>query len=88
MKRFRPEIKTKYRCSTCIKHKTRAIIALITSAQSHRKTSWRIRGHSQLQREHEALEELLRQLWDLFRKDLTDEGDKLVVLITQRRELE
>jgi len=50
--------------------------------------SERIRGHSQLQREHEALEEVFGQLWNLFWKDLADEGDELVVLVTQRRELE
>lgn len=50
--------------------------------------SGRIRGHSQLQGEHEAFEEVFRQLWDLFWKDLTDEGDELVVLVTQRGELE
>lgn len=48
----------------------------------------RIRGHSQLQGEHEAFEEVFRQLWDLFWKDLTDEGDEFVVLVTQRGELE
>lgn len=49
--------------------------------------SGRIRGHSQLQGEHEAFEEVFRQLWDLFWKDLTDEGDELVVLVTQGGEL-
>lgn len=49
---------------------------------------WRIRGHSQLQGKHEAFEEVFWQLWDLFREDLTDEGDELVVLVTQRGELE
>lgn len=48
----------------------------------------RIRGHSQLQGKHEAFKEVFRQLWDLLRKDLTDEGDELVVLVTQRGELE
>lgn len=48
----------------------------------------RIRGHSQLQGKHEAFEEVFRQLWDLFWKDLADEGDELVVLVTQRGELE
>lgn len=48
----------------------------------------RIRGHSQLQGKHEAFKEVFRQLWDLLRKDLTDEGDELVVLVAQRGELE
>ena len=47
----------------------------------------RIRGHSQLQGEHEALEELLWELRYLLWKDLTDEGDQLVVLVTQGGEL-
>lgn len=51
-------------------------------------TGKRIRGHSQLQGEHEAFEEVFGQLWDLFWKDLTDEGDEFVVLVTQRGELE
>lgn len=50
--------------------------------------SRRIRGHSQLEGEHEAFEEVFGQLWDLFWKDLTDEGDELVILVTQRGELE
>lgn len=73
---------TKYWRSTCYSVNIKHELDLNTT------DSGRIRGHSQLQREHEALEELLRQLWDLFRKDLTDEGDELVVLITQRRELD
>lgn len=48
----------------------------------------RIRGHAQLQGEHEALEELLWELRDLLWKYLTDEGDQLVVLVTQGGELE
>lgn len=48
----------------------------------------RIRGHSQLQGKHEAFEEVFRQLWDLLWKDLTDEGDELVVLVAQGGELE
>lgn len=52
--------------------------------QTHRK----IRGHPQLQGEHEALEEVFRQLRDLFWEDLADEGDELVVLVTQGGELE
>ena len=47
----------------------------------------RIRGHAQLQGEHEALEELLWELRDLLWKYLTDEGDQLVVLVTQGGEL-
>lgn len=53
-----------------------------------RRGSERIRGHSQLQGKHEAFEEVFRQLWDLLWKDLTDEGDELVVLVTQGGELE
>lgn len=53
-----------------------------------RQRWWRIRGHSQLQGKHEAFEEVFWQLWDLFREDLTDEGDELVVLVAQRGELE
>lgn len=65
----------------------------IFSDKSHHNKQYcwhskRIRGHSQLQGEHEALEEVFRQLWDLFWKDLTDEGDEFVVLVTQRGELE
>lgn len=48
----------------------------------------RIRGHAELQRKHEALEEVFRQLWDLLWKDLADEGDELVVLVTQRGKLQ
>ena len=48
----------------------------------------RIRGHAQLQGEHQALEEILWELRDLLWKDLTDEGDQLVVLVTQGGELE
>lgn len=58
-----------------------------TCVHTH-KNSERIRGHAQLEGEHKALEELFRQLGDLLRKDLTDEGDELVVLVTQRRELQ
>lgn len=47
----------------------------------------RIRGHPEFQREHEALEEILGQQWDLLGEDLADEGDELVVLVAQRREL-
>lgn len=50
--------------------------------------SERTRGHSQLQGKHEAFEEVFRQLWDLLWKDLTDEGDELVVLVAQGGELE
>lgn len=65
----------------------------ISSHKSHHNNQYcwhskRIRGHSQLQGEHEALEEVFWQLWDLFWKDLTDEGDEFVVLVTQRGELE
>lgn len=48
----------------------------------------RIRGHSQLQGEHKAFEQVLGQLWDLLREDLADEGDELVVLVAQRGELD
>lgn len=48
----------------------------------------RIRGHSQLQGVHETLEEFFRKLWDLLWKDLTYEGDELVILVAQRGELE
>lgn len=48
----------------------------------------RIRGHSQLQGVHETLEEFFGKLWDLLWKDLTYEGDELVILVAQRGELE
>lgn len=47
----------------------------------------RIRGHSQLQGEHQAFEKVLGQLRDLLGEDLADEGDELVVLVAQRGEL-
>lgn len=47
----------------------------------------RIRGHAQLQGAHETFEEFFRQLRDLLWENLTDEGDELIILVTQRREL-
>ncbi len=47
----------------------------------------RIRGHAKLQGAHETFEELLRQLRDLLWEYLADEGDELIILVTQRREL-
>lgn len=68
-------------------HRTREL-SVCTKLIINTLDNERIRGHSQLQGKHEAFKEVFRQLWDLLRKDLTDEGDELVVLVTQRGELE
>lgn len=68
-------------------HKTREL-TVCTKLIINTWDNERIRGHSQLQGKHEAFKEVFRQLWDLLRKDLTNEGDELVVLVTQRGELE
>lgn len=77
--------------SEATKRETSRLQKIILNDKSEKTTTGdneRIRGHSQLQGKHKAFEEVFGQLWDLLREDLADEGDELVILVTQRGELE